>query len=67
LGFQLCSLRCITIYTLPLEQEAFLVRIPWLEEGFKMTDELLKWCAANKIFDFGFACSSKKRCQYFWL
>jgi hypothetical protein len=23
-----------------------------------MTDELLKWCAANKnIFDFGFTCS----------
>jgi hypothetical protein len=47
------------LYTLPLEQEAVSGQNTWLEEGFKMTDELLKWCAANKnIFNFGFACSS---------
>jgi hypothetical protein len=41
------------------EEEAVSGQNTWLEEGFKMTDELLKWCAANKnIFDFGFACSS---------
>jgi aryl-phospho-beta-D-glucosidase BglC (GH1 family) len=22
----------------------------WLEEGFKMTDDLLKWCADNKMY-----------------
>lgn len=25
-------------------------QITWLEEGFKMTDDLLHWCAANKIY-----------------
>lgn len=25
-------------------------QITWLEEGFKMTDDLLNWCAANKIY-----------------
>ncbi|WP_348825411.1 cellulase family glycosylhydrolase [Flavobacterium aestuarii] len=25
-------------------------KITWLEEGFKMTDDLLNWCAANKIY-----------------
>jgi endoglucanase len=38
------------LYTLPLEQEAVSGQNTWLEEGFKMTDELLKWCAANKIY-----------------
>ena len=38
------------LYTLPLEQEAVSGQNTWLEEGFKMTDDLLQWCAANKIY-----------------
>nr|WP_314897528.1 cellulase family glycosylhydrolase [uncultured Flavobacterium sp.] len=38
------------LYTLPLEQEAVSGQNTWLEEGFKMTDDLLKWCADNKIY-----------------
>lgn len=38
------------LYTLPLEQEAVSGQNTWLEEGFKMTDDLLEWCAANKIY-----------------
>lgn len=38
------------LYTLPIEKEPVKGKDTWLEEGFKMTDELLKWCADNKIY-----------------
>ncbi len=38
------------LYTLPIEQETSSGQNTWLEEGFKMTDDLLKWCAENKIY-----------------
>ncbi|WP_278352255.1 cellulase family glycosylhydrolase [Chryseobacterium gleum] len=38
------------LYTLPTEKEPVKGKDTWLEEGFKMTDELLKWCADNKIY-----------------
>jgi endoglucanase len=36
------------LYTPAIETEKE-GQITWLEEGFKMTDDLVKWCAANKI------------------
>ncbi|WP_343609088.1 cellulase family glycosylhydrolase [Chryseobacterium oranimense] len=38
------------LYTLPIEKESVKGENTWLEEGFKMTDDLLKWCAANKMY-----------------
>ncbi|WP_370897768.1 cellulase family glycosylhydrolase [Chryseobacterium gossypii] len=38
------------LYTLPIEKEPVKGQNTWLEEGFKMTDDLLKWCAANKMY-----------------
>ncbi|MGV3696687.1 cellulase family glycosylhydrolase [Flavobacterium sp.] len=38
------------LYTLPIEKEPVKGKNTWLEEGFKMTDELLDWCAANKMY-----------------
>jgi endoglucanase len=38
------------LYTLPIEKEPVLGKDTWLEEGFEMTDNLLKWCAENKIY-----------------
>ncbi|UWX61370.1 cellulase family glycosylhydrolase [Chryseobacterium oranimense] len=38
------------LYTLPIEKEPVKGENTWLEEGFKMTDDLLKWCAANKTY-----------------
>jgi hypothetical protein len=38
------------LYTLPIEQETVSGKQTWLEEGFRRTDELLSWCAANKIY-----------------
>ena len=38
------------LYTLPIEQETVSGQNTWLDEGFKMTDDLLKWCAENKIY-----------------
>ncbi|PZU25823.1 MAG: glycosyl hydrolase family 5, partial [Chryseobacterium sp.] len=38
------------LYTLPIEKEPKKGQNTWLEEGFKMTDDLLKWCAANKMY-----------------
>jgi len=38
------------LYTLPVEQESVAGQNTWLEKGFKMTDELLQWCKANKIY-----------------
>jgi hypothetical protein len=38
------------LYTLPIEEEKVFGENTWLEEGFIMTDNLLDWCAANKIY-----------------
>ena len=38
------------LYTLPIEQETVAGQNTWLDEGFKMTDDLLNWCATNKIY-----------------
>jgi aryl-phospho-beta-D-glucosidase BglC (GH1 family) len=38
------------LYTLPIEEEKVAEENTWLEEGFKMTDDLLKWCEANKLY-----------------
>lgn len=38
------------LYTLPIEKEPAKGKDTWLEEGFKMTDDLLKWCADNKMY-----------------
>lgn len=37
------------LYTPAIENEKN-GQITWLKEGFKMTDDLAKWCAANKIY-----------------
>ena len=37
------------LYTPAIEKEKD-GQITWLDEGFKMTDELLSWCVANKIY-----------------
>jgi endoglucanase len=37
------------LYTPAIETEKN-GQITWLEEGFKMTDDLVKWCTANKIY-----------------
>lgn len=38
------------LYTLSIEQEKGIGENTWLDEGFKMTDELLEWCTANKMY-----------------
>jgi endoglucanase len=38
------------LYTLPVDEEPVAGKNTWLEKGFAMTDDLLKWCAANKIY-----------------
>ncbi len=38
------------LYTLPVEKEPVKGKNTWLDEGFKMTDDLLKWCTENKIY-----------------
>ena len=38
------------LYTLPIEKESVKGQNTWLEDGFKMTDDLLKWCQDNKIY-----------------
>jgi hypothetical protein len=38
------------LYTLPVEEEPLPGQNTWLEKGFQMTDDLLKWCAANKMY-----------------
>ena len=38
------------LYTLPIEKEPVKGQNTWLDEGFKMTDDLLAWCTANKIY-----------------
>lgn len=38
------------LYTLPIEKEKVKGQNTWIEEGFVMTDNLLKWCEANKLY-----------------
>ncbi|REC50304.1 cellulase family glycosylhydrolase [Chryseobacterium pennipullorum] len=38
------------LYTLPIEKETVKGKDTWLDEGFKMTDDLLEWCKANKVY-----------------
>lgn len=38
------------LYTLPIEKEPVKGHNTWLEEGFVMTDNLLKWCEENKLY-----------------
>lgn len=38
------------LYTLPVDKEPVKGRHTWLEKGFVMTDSLLSWCGANKIY-----------------
>lgn len=38
------------LYTLPVEQEPVAGQNTWIEKGFAMTDSLLNWCKANKLY-----------------
>jgi endoglucanase len=38
------------LFTLPVEQEPVAGSNTWLEEGFALTDSLLKWCSANHMY-----------------
>jgi endoglucanase len=38
------------LYTLPVEQEPVTGENTWLESGFALTDQLLAWAKANKIY-----------------
>lgn len=38
------------LYTLPVEQEPLPGQNTWIEKGFTMTDSLLAWCKANKMY-----------------
>jgi aryl-phospho-beta-D-glucosidase BglC (GH1 family) len=38
------------LYTLPVEQEPVAGQNTWIEKGFTMTDSLLSWCKANKLY-----------------
>ncbi|MFM2228779.1 MAG: hypothetical protein RL607_37 [Bacteroidota bacterium] len=38
------------LFTLPIEKEPIPGQQTWLEEGFQRTDQLLHWCAENKIY-----------------
>lgn len=38
------------LFTLPVEQEPVAGQNTWLETGFRITDSLLSWCAANKMY-----------------
>ncbi|MCP9749645.1 cellulase family glycosylhydrolase [Ferruginibacter sp. HRS2-29] len=38
------------LYTLPIEKEPVAGKQTWIEKGFRMTDSLLSWCKANKIY-----------------
>ncbi|MXV50154.1 cellulase family glycosylhydrolase [Pedobacter sp. HMF7647] len=38
------------LYTLPVEQEPEAGKNTWLDKGFTMTDSLLAWCKANKMY-----------------
>lgn len=38
------------LYTLPVEQEPDSTKQTWIEKGFQLTDSLLSWCKANKMY-----------------
>lgn len=38
------------LYTLPIEDEPVPGAHTWLEEGFRLTDSLLAWCAAQEMY-----------------
>jgi endoglucanase len=38
------------LYTLPVDQEPVDGKQTWLDKGFQMTDSLLAWCKANKMY-----------------
>lgn len=38
------------LYTLPVEKEPIPGENTWLEKGFQITDSLLAWCKANKMY-----------------
>ena len=40
------------LFTPPIEEEPVPGQISWREEGFALTDSLLAWCKANKLYLF---------------
>ncbi|RNL54740.1 cellulase family glycosylhydrolase [Pedobacter jejuensis] len=38
------------LYTLPVEKEPVAGKNTWLDRGFALTDSLLAWCKANKMY-----------------
>src|SRR5690606_17914959 len=38
------------LYTLPIEKEPVAGQDTWLDQGFAMTDSLLKWCQDNEMY-----------------
>lgn len=38
------------LFTLPIEEEPVVGKDTWLDTGFKMVDDLLKWCADNQMY-----------------
>ena len=38
------------LYTPPVDQEKDSTKNTWLKKGFELTDSLLKWCKANRIY-----------------
>ena len=38
------------LYTLPVDDEPVKGQHTWIEKGFAMTDSLLNWCKANKMY-----------------
>lgn len=38
------------LFTLPIEQEPVADSNTWLEEGFALTDSLIKWCSARHMY-----------------
>ncbi|MFO1498625.1 MAG: cellulase family glycosylhydrolase [Verrucomicrobiota bacterium] len=38
------------LFTLPVEKEPAAGRQTWLTTGFEMTDQLLAWCSANRMY-----------------
>lgn len=38
------------LYTLPIEDEPIKGKNTWIEKGFILTDSLLTWCKANKMY-----------------
>jgi endoglucanase len=40
------------LYTLPVEEEPIKGNDTWIEKGFALTDSLLSWCKANRMYLF---------------